>query len=211
MLLDMALAPSGPKTLLVATREGIIEGIGPLHLSAKSILFDITLELSDLAVLLGDIPRDRTDTVMAFLSFSVKSMLLDIVSMQSDASRLLGEAPRDGTFTEIVLLPFSVASTFSDVILTSSVTGLLGDIACDALDDETAPVSISVGFILPGSSPSSPSCLATISFSVTSMALSTVAVSSSILSEMQPDTVDEITSFDRVLTQSNSSLLLCIV
>lgn len=129
MLLDMALAPSGPRTLLVeTTREGTIEGIGPLHLSAKSILFDITLALSDLAVL-GDIPCDRTDTVMGFLSFSVKSMLLDIVSMQSDASRLLGEAPRDGTFTEIVLLPFSVASTFSDVFLTSSVTGLLSDVS----------------------------------------------------------------------------------
>jgi hypothetical protein len=113
MLLDMALAPSGPSTLLV---ENTCKG--------KSILFDIISALSDLAVLLGDIPRDGTDTVMGFLSFSAKSMLLDIVSMPSDASRLLGEATRDGTFTDNGLLPFCVAPTLSDAFLTSSVTCL---------------------------------------------------------------------------------------
>lgn len=71
---------------------------------------------------------------------------------------------------------------------------------------------MSLESILPGSSPSPPSSVDTISFSVTSMLFTRAPVPSSLLSEVQPDTVDEIsTSFDRVLTPSDSSLLLCRV
>lgn len=79
------------------------------------------------------------------------------------------------------------------------------------MDDETATVLISAESILPGSS-SLLSFLPTISLSVTSMVFSRALVSSSLLSGVQTDTVDEIsTSFDRMLTPLDSSLLLCIV
>jgi len=72
------------------------------------------------------------------------------------------------------------------------------------MDDETASVPMSVESIVPGSSPSPPSCIGTVIFSVTSMPFNRAPVSSCLLSEAQSDTVDEIsTSFDRVLTPSD--------
>lgn len=143
MLLDMALAPSGPSILLAETTcDGAIEEIGPLHFSEKSILFDIST-IPDLAVLLGDIPRDGVAMFMDVLSFSEKSMLLYIVPKPSDASRLLGLAPRDGIFTVIALLFFLVALISSERVLGPLETVLLGDCSCDVIDIEGADVPMS--------------------------------------------------------------------
>lgn len=72
------------------------------------------------------------------------------------------------------------------------------------MDNKTAPVPMSVESILPGPSPSPPSCIATMIFSLTSTPFTRAPVSSCLLSEVQPDTVDEVsTSFDMVLTPSH--------